>query len=87
MSATIVSSIITGIVAITVCCISNAFQSAANKEQSNKVIALIEYRLNELSYKVEKHNGMLERLGATEQSLTTLWKRVDELKNEVEKLK
>lgn len=87
MNATIVSSIITGIVAIIVCAISNAVQAESNKEQSNKVIALIEYRLNELSDKVEKHNGMLERFGSIEQSLSTLWKRVDEIKDELEKLK
>lgn len=87
MSATIVSSIITGIVAITVCCISNIFQSADNKEQQKKVMELLEYRMDELAKKVEHHNGMLERFGSIEQSLSTLWKRVDEIKNELEKLK
>lgn len=87
MDATIISALITGAVAIIVCCVSNAVQAEANKEQGNKVMALLEYRLGELAEKVEKHNGMLERFGSFEQSLQTLWKRVDEIKSELEKLK
>lgn len=51
---TIISSIITGIVAITTCLIT---QGMANR----KTIALIEFRLGELQKQVEKHNSVIER--------------------------
>lgn len=51
---TIISSIITGIVAITTCLIT---QGMANR----KTIALIEFKLGELQKQVEKHNSVIER--------------------------
>lgn len=51
---TIISSVITGIVAITTCLIT---QGMANR----KTIALIEFRLGELQKQVEKHNSVIER--------------------------
>ena len=51
---TIISSVITGVVAITTCLIT---QGMANR----KTIALIEFRLGELQKQVEKHNSIVER--------------------------
>lgn len=52
---TIISSIITGIVAITTCLIT---QGMANR----KTTALIEYKLSELSKAVDKHNQVIDRV-------------------------
>lgn len=87
MSETITSALITGGVAILVCCISNIFQSQAQKDQHDKTVALIEYRLEELTKKVEKHNNLVERFATLEQSVNTAWKRLDEIKTELEKLR
>ena len=51
---TIISSIITGVVAIATCLIT---QGMANR----KTTALIEFRLTELQKQVEKHNSIIER--------------------------
>ena len=51
---TIISSIITGVVAIMTCIIT---QNMANR----KTVALIEYKLGELQKQVEKHNSVIER--------------------------
>lgn len=51
---TIISSIITGVVAIATCLIT---QGMANR----KTVALIEYKLGELQKQVEKHNSVIER--------------------------
>ena len=51
---TIISSVITGVVAIATCLIT---QGMANR----KTIALIEFRLGELQKQVEKHNSVIER--------------------------
>ena len=44
-------TIITGIVAILVCTVNNYYQS-------NKTQALIEYKLDELTRRVDKHNNL-----------------------------
>lgn len=54
MDPTIVSSLISAAVAIIVCVIT---QYAQNK----KTIALIEYKIEELTKKVDKHNNLIER--------------------------
>ena len=47
-------AIITGIVAIIVCTINNVYQNS-------KTHALIEYKIDELSKRVDKHNNLVER--------------------------
>lgn len=54
-------AIITGIVAILVCVINNVVQGVISRRKHNETITLIEYRLNELSKKVDKHNSVIER--------------------------
>ena len=78
---TIISSVITGVVAITTCLIT---QGMANR----KTIALIEFRLGELQKQVEKHNSVIERTYKLEeataiqqQQINTLEKRIDGMKN------
>ena len=51
-----IPALISGASALAVCIISNLFQSQASKEQHDKTTALIEYRIDELTRKVEKHN-------------------------------
>ena len=47
---TILSSLISGVVAIVVCVINN-----------RKTMALIEYKIEQLTERVEKHNNLIER--------------------------
>lgn len=47
-------ALITGVVAIIVCTINNVYQSS-------KTQALIEYKIDELSKRVDKHNNLVER--------------------------
>lgn len=54
MTETIISSLISGAVALIVCVIT---QITSQK----KTTALIEYRLNELSKRVEAHNNLIDR--------------------------
>lgn len=63
--------IITGAVGIVVCLISGFFQMRSVKEQNSKTVALIDYRLEQLEKKVDKHNCVVERTYKLEE-LTTL---------------
>lgn len=70
-----VAAFISGVAAIVVCIINNNYQQKRVREQNEKTIALIDYRLNELSKQVEKHNGVIERTYKLEEAI-----KVDEEK-------
>ena len=72
-----IEAVITGAVAIIVCMINNGFQQKradrqhqvtmeASEKQHNTTIALIEYKLDQLTHKVDLHNNAVERLYAVE---------------------
>ena len=54
-------ALITGIIAIVVCLINNYFQAKQTAKANDKTVALIEYRIQELTDKVNKHNNLIER--------------------------
>lgn len=64
-----IEAIITGAVAIIVCMINNAYQRKAADRQHNTTIALIEYKLDQLTKKVELHNNAVERLYKVEKKI------------------
>ena len=43
------------------------------------------YRIDELTKKVEKHNNVVERMALQERETKAIWKRIDEIKEELEK--
>lgn len=82
---TIISSVITGAVAITTCLIT---QGMANR----KTVALIEFKLEELSKQVEKHNSVIDRTfkleeqtAVQEEKIKVANKRLSDLERKVEK--
>lgn len=64
-----IETIITGAVAILVCMLNNYFQQQRAEKQHNTTIALIEYKLDQLTRKVDLHNNAVERLYAIEQKV------------------
>lgn len=62
-----IEAIITGIVAMAVCMVNNLYQSRAAKAQHDKTIALIDYKLEQLTERVDKHNSVVERMYKLEQ--------------------
>lgn len=64
-----IEAIITGAVAIVVCMINNVCQRKAAEKQHNITIELIEYKLDQLTHKVDLHNNAVERLYVVEQKL------------------
>lgn len=45
------------------------------------------WRIDQLEKKVEKHNNLLERFAVLERDNDTQWKRIDELKEEMERMR
>ena len=58
-------ALISGAAALLVCLVTNYFSN-------RKTQALIEYRLNELTAKVDKHNSVIERTYALEKATAIL---------------
>lgn len=52
---TIIAAIISGGVTLAVCMVNNHYQAASTRN-------LIEYKLNELTKRVDKHNSVVERV-------------------------
>lgn len=81
---TIIASSITAGITLIICLITN-------HAQSQKTIALMDYRLNELTKAVEKHNGLVERTYRLEQAsalheeqIKVANHRIDDLERKVE---
>ena len=66
---TIISAVITGAVAIVVCMVNNVSQNKRNEEQHSKTVALIEYKLDQLEKKVDKHNNFAARMPVVEEEI------------------
>ena len=52
---------------------------------NNKANALMNFRIDELTKKVEKHNNVVERMALQERETKAIWKRIDEIKEELER--
>ena len=46
---------------------------------NNKANTLMNYRIDELTKKVEKHNNVVERMALQERETKAIWKRIDEI--------
>jgi len=69
MMEAIIPALISGAVTLIVCMVNNASQRKKTEAQHNTTIALIEYKLDQLTRKVELHNNAVERLYAVEQKV------------------
>ncbi|MEY8536489.1 hypothetical protein AALH30_23695 [Blautia pseudococcoides] len=72
---TIISAGISAGVTLIVCLISN-------KSQQEKTRALMEYKLEELTKKVEKHNSVVERTYILEEKMKIANHRIEDLEKE-----
>ena len=74
-----IEAIITGVVAIAVCMLNNYFQN-------RKSTALIEYKIDELSKRVDKHNSIIDRTYKLEESMSVLQEKVKVENHRIEDL-
>lgn len=61
MDSAIITAVISSGATLTVCLINNFFQQRKTREENSKTIALIDYKLTELTDRVNKHNNVIER--------------------------
>lgn len=72
MGETIFAAIVTGVVTLAVCLVNNYFQQS-------KTRVLLEYKLNELTERVNKHNDLVERTYRLEEQVSLTNEKVKEL--------
>ena len=58
---TVIAAAISGIVTLVVCMVNNHYQASSTRN-------LIEYKLDELTKRVDLHNGVIERVYSLEKS-------------------
>ena len=75
----IIVTIITGVVAIVTCTINS-------KHQSDVTRALTEYKIDELSKRVEKHNGLVERMYHVEEEQSVMKEQIKVANHRIEDL-
>ena len=90
MDYAIITALITGGVTLTVCLINNFFQLRATEKKHNETITLINYKLDELTKRVDKHNNVVERTYCLEkrvdiedEKIKVINHRIEDLKEEV----
>lgn len=66
--------------------VNNYAQSEKVTKQHDKTIGLIDYRLTELSEKVEKHNCLIDRTYALEQNAALQEERIKVANHRIEDL-
>lgn len=79
---TIIVGIISGTVTLAVCLINNHYQRIAADTKHAETIALVEYRLDQLTKQVERHNKVVERTIALEERVKTAERRLDAMERE-----
>lgn len=81
-----IEAVITGIVGIVVCVISGFFQMKQVKAQNSKTVVLIDYRLEQLEKKVDKHNSIVERTYKLEEFTTLQEEKIKVANHRIEDL-
>lgn len=83
---TIIAACISAGVTLLVCMINNNNQQARNEEQQEKTRALLEYKLEELTKRVDKHNNVVERTYNIEQELSVQHEQIKVANHRIEDL-
>ena len=79
-------ALITGAVAIVVCLINNIYERKKANKQHHATITLIEYKLDQLTRKVELHNNAVERLYKVENTIGVQTEQIKVANHRIEDL-
>ncbi len=75
----VIVTVITGLVAIATCTINSTYQASATRK-------ITEYKLEELSKRVEKHNHLVERMYHLEEEHTLLKEKMSVANHRIDDL-
>ena len=83
---TLVAAVISSITTLVVCLINNNAQSNKQKAQLDKVVALLEYRLDELTKKVEQSAAITEKVTRLETMALLMDDKLKDVIKRIEKI-
>ena len=90
---TIITALITGVVTLTVCIINNhsthkktleayRMQTMESEAKQQQTIAIIEYKLDELTREVREHNNFAKRMPVVEEQIRVINHRISDLEHQ-----
>lgn len=79
MSEALMAALLSGGTAIVVCLINNICQQRNVQKQHERTVSLIEYRIDELTKKVDKHNSVVERMYVLEERQNAINNKIEDL--------
>ena len=82
----IITGSIAGAVTLLVCLINNSYQNKENERKHNETIMLIDYKLSELTKRVDKHNNVIERVYKLEETSTLHEEKIKVVNHRLEDL-
>lgn len=82
----ILTAIISGLSALLVCLINNHFQMQEADKKHTETISMIEYKLDELTKRVEKHNNVIERTYRLEEAAALMDEKMRVANHRIEDL-
>ena len=88
----IITAVITGVVTLVVCLINNhsthrktleahRMQTLESEAKQQQTIAIIEYKLDELTREVREHNNFARRMPVVEEQIKVINHRISDLEN------
>lgn len=83
---TLVAAIISSVTTLTVCLINNNAQTNKQKAQLDKIVALLEYRLDELTKKVDQSASINEKVTHLETVSLLLDEKLKDIIKRLEKV-
>ena len=81
-----VEALISATATLVVCMINGYFQQKATEKKHEETITLIEYKLDELSKRVDKHNSVVERTYRLEEQQAVTEERLRVANHRIEDL-
>lgn len=82
--ASVAAGLISGATTVIAAVMANNKSHAVLVERVERGNELVHYKIDRLSDRVDKHNGVIERMVVVEQSDKAQWVRIDELKDGLE---
>lgn len=83
---TIIASCISAAVTLIVCLINNNRQQIRNEEQQKQTREMLDYKLSELTKRVDKHNNVIERTYQLEQTISVHGEQIKVANHRIEDL-
>lgn len=84
MESAIISALLVAIADVIVSVILNNKNQAVMSAKMEDYQRLTDYKIQELTKHVEKHNQVVERVAVLENDQKAVWKRLDDLKEKLE---